>query len=250
MAGPGAVLRKLYVGAARRARSAADASGLLSRLDHRYDEAPRSVGGHLRTLFAIHDVDDLVRLDTPWWTYGAVAEVERHLAAYAGGARVFEYGSGASTVWLARRSREVHSVEHHAGFARVMRRVLADAGVAGTVDLREVPAEASDAPATRSGRRGEDHVDYTRYVRSIEEVGGQFDLVVVDGRARVQSLVAALPFLAPGGLVVLDDAQRPRYRAATSVPGLAVRHVWGWVPSLPYPRDTALVQRVEAREPA
>lgn len=250
VAGPGAALRRVYVGAARGARTAAEASGLLGHLDRRYDAAPRSVRGHVRTLFAIHDVEDLVRLDTPWWTYGAVAAVERHLADVPGGARVFEYGSGASTVWLARRSREVHSVEHHAGFAGVMRRVLAEAGVAGTVDLREVPAEATGAPVTRSGRRGEDDVDYTRYVRSIEEVGGLFDLVVVDGRARVASMLAALPHLAPGGLVVLDDAQRPRYRAATApdaVPGVAVRHVWGWVPSLPYPRDTALVRRVEAR---
>lgn len=247
MAGPGKVLRRLYVDGARGARGVATRSGVLDRLDRRYDEAPQSVGGHLRTLFAIHDVDDLVRLDTPWWTYGAVAEVEKHLAECPGGARVFEYGSGASTVWLARRSREVHSVEHHAGFAGVMRRVLADAGVADRVTLHEVPAEESGTPVTRSGRRGEDHVDYTRYVRSVEDVGGLFDLVVVDGRARVQSLKAALPYLAPGGLVVLDDAQRPRYREASALPGLAVKHVWGWVPSLPYPRDTALVRRVEAR---
>ncbi|HEY5516542.1 MAG TPA: class I SAM-dependent methyltransferase [Pengzhenrongella sp.] len=197
--------------------------------------------GHLRTLFAIHDVDDMIRLDTPWWTYGSIRVVEEHLGRLDGGARVFEYGSGASSLWLAARSGEVHTVEHDAGFAEVMRDALTRSGLADKVTLHEVPAEDSGTPVTRSGRRGEDSVDYTAYARSIELPGGDFDLVVVDGRARVACLHAALGQLAPGGLVVFDDAQRPRYRAGIRSAGLPVRAIWGMVPSLPYPRQTAVL---------
>lgn len=237
----GATLRGAYVTAARATRSVAQRSGLLDRLDRSYRTHPSSVAGHLRTLFAIHDVDDLVSLDIPWWTYGAIEAVERRLSELDGNARVFEYGSGASTVWLGNRSKEVHSVEHHAGFAQVMRRVLEQTGLTARVELLEVAAETLANPVTRSGRKGENHVDYTAYAQSIEQVGGLFDLIVVDGRARVACCLASLPFLAPGGLIVFDDSQRPRYKEGIKRSGLPVRRIWGWVPSLPYPRETALL---------
>lgn len=239
----GPVLRGIYVKTARGTRAAARRVGLLARLDRAYQRRPSGVAGHLRTLFAIHDVDDLVHLDIPWWTYGSIRTVERRLAELDGTARVFEYGSGASTVWLGNRSGEVHSVEHHAGFAEVMRRVLTAAELDDTVRLHEVAAGQSSQPATRSGRKGEDTVDYTDYVRSIETVGGLFDLVVVDGRARVACCRAAIPFLAPDGIILFDDAQRPRYREGIEGSGLEVRRIWGWVPSLPYPRQTAVLSR-------
>jgi len=226
---------------ARSIRSGAERTGLMRRLDAWYDREPHSVGGHLRTLFAIHDVDDMIRLDTPWWTYGAIRVVDEHLRSRDGQARVFEYGSGASSLWLAARSGEVHTVEHDAGFAAVMREALQRAGQDDVVTLHEVPAQVTDQPVTRSGRRGEDAVDYTDYARSVEIPGGLFDLVVVDGRARVACLRAALDHLAPGGLVVFDDAQRPRYRRGILSCGLPVRSIWGMVPSLPYPRQTAVL---------
>jgi len=237
----GPVMRRLYVGAARFMRRIAASLGLLAFLERRYQKNRRSFFGHLRTMFAIHDIDDLVHLDTPWWTYPAIAAVESHLASIEGRARVFEFGSGASTVWLGRRSGEVISVEHHAGFASIVRKVIDDAGLAYRVQIVEMAAEVSPEPAASSRRRGEDGLDYTAYAKSIEAVGGVFDLVVVDGRARIACLQAALPYLASGGIILLDDAQRPRYKDGMKASRLSVHNNWGWVPSLPYPRDTALL---------
>lgn len=242
MPGAGEVARSAYVQTSRAVRRAAARTGVLDRLDQAYRRQPASVPGHLRTLFAIHDVEDLVSLDQPWWTYGAIAEVEQHLAGLGGRARVFEYGSGASSVWLGRRAGEVHSVEHHAGFAGVMRRVLAEAGLTDVVELIEVPPAGSEHPVVPSGRRGEAGRDYAAYVASIDDVPGEFDLVVVDGRARVACMQAASRRLAPGGIILFDDTQRPRYRAGMEASGLDVRRIRGWVPSLPYPRETAVLR--------
>lgn len=226
---------------ARGLRRVAERTGVAGRLDRRYDAKPHSVRGHLRTLLAIYDVDDMIRLDTPWWTYGSIRVVDEHLRSLGGAARVFEYGAGASSLWLASRSGEVHAVEHDEGFAVVMRDALARSASGDKVTLHEVAAEVVANPVTRSRRRGEDAADYTAYVRSIEIPGGLFDLVVIDGRARVACLHAAVSRLAPGGLVVFDDAQRPRYRAGIRSAGLPVRAIWGMVPSLPYPRQTAIL---------
>jgi capsular polysaccharide biosynthesis protein len=41
--------------------------------------------------------------------------------------------------------------------------------------------------------------------------GTLFDIILVDGRERMDCLKAALPLIAPDGVVLLDDAQRRRY---------------------------------------
>lgn len=242
MSGLGDIARPLYVKGSRAARSVARRTGLYDRLDRRYREAPRSAAGHLRTLFGIYDVEELVALDQPWWTYDAIDAVTRHLEALGGAARVFEYGSGASSVWLGRRAGEVHSIEHDSWFAGVMRRLLAERGLDGTVALREITIPASSAPVVRSGRSGEEGKDFADYVAAIDDVPGEFDLVVVDGRARVACMEAASRRLAPGGVILFDDTQRSRYRAGIAASGLDVVAYRGWVPSLPLPRETSLLR--------
>ena len=249
MAQIGAVLRSSYVAGSRILRRLAAATGLLAWLDRRYDPSSHAVASHVRTLFAIHDVDDLVSLDVPWWTYGSIHAVERRLEALGGRARAFEYGSGASTVWLANRCGEVHSVEHDAWFATVMRRMLDDARLLDRVHLLEIHPTRAAAPVVRSGRRGEAELDYSGYVDSIERAGGVFDVICVDGRARVACLERAVGHLAPGGVIVFDDSQRPRYASGLARTGLRVRRIWGWVPSLPYPRQTALLSAEPEPEP-
>src|SRR3546814_1018846 len=65
------------------------------------------------SLFAIHDIERMIALGLPWWNVAATREVAEFLRARPK-ARVFEYGAGASTIWLARHAAGVVSVEHHA----------------------------------------------------------------------------------------------------------------------------------------
>ena len=58
---------------------------------------------------------------TPWWTYAATAWLR---AALNDTQRVFEFGSGGSTSWLAERVASVHSVEHDPLWERTLRRDL------------------------------------------------------------------------------------------------------------------------------
>ena len=92
------------------------------------------------SLTRAHDSIGIAKLDVPWWTYGAIDEVERWLAGRDGDVRAFEWGSGASTIWLARRVAEVHSVEHHAEFGAMIQEQLA-AWPNATLDIVEPVAE-------------------------------------------------------------------------------------------------------------
>lgn len=230
------MLREAYVSGWRAARRAAEKTGLLDRLDR----AQSRPGRHARTMFAIHDVHDLSRLDLPWWTYPAIAEVDRFLTG-RGSTRVFEYGSGASSVWLGRRSSEVHSVEHSKEFVDFLAPVLSEVP---TVTLRHVPApqrgDRAEIPSQRFGHQG---LDFADYVHSIDDVGGTFDLVVVDGRARSACLRQAVPRLADDGMIVFDNSNRGRYAEAILTSGLQATRHRGFVPSLPYMSETTLLRR-------
>ena len=62
---------------------------------------------YLRSLFAIYDPVDLMRLDIPWWTFAAIQEVEEMIASWEGEVRVFEYACGNSSYPLAAGERNV-----------------------------------------------------------------------------------------------------------------------------------------------
>lgn len=230
-------MKSTYVAVVRAVRAVLRALGVLRLLDA---WARRSRAGRwVRSLLAIYDVHELVALDTPWWTFEATDLVAAHLAERPG-ARVFEWGSGASTAWLSRRAAEVVAVEHDAAWAEQVR-PLAGPGVE-VVTVPPSPADAGTGVLSR--KPGFEGLDFTDYVAAIDRQDGVFDVVVIDGRAREACLERAVLHLADDGLIVFDNVDRRRYRDAISAqPGLEVRWTRGLTPSLPYPTRTALLRR-------
>lgn len=192
------------------------------------------------SLTKVHDSLALAALDVPWWTYGSIAAVSAWFEARPRPVRVFEYGSGASTLWLARRADEVHSVEHHREFGEMMTGELAGLG---HVTLRVIEPVVSSHPVVPSGKEGHGGLDFAGYVAAIDQVDGDFDLVVVDGRAREACLARALSRLADGGIIVFDNSLRRRYRKAIEASGLVEQRFFGLTPTLPYPECTSLLRR-------
>jgi len=233
-----------YVALARGAGRAAGAVGLIAWLDARAGTSRRAHWA--RSLFAIHDAGAMAALDVPWWTYAAIDAVAAHLAARPQ-ARVFEWGAGASTVWLARRAAHVTSVEHVPAWHARVAGLLAATGTAARVALRCVPPDAVPLadPATRSGKPGAAGQGFAAYASAIEAAPGAFDLIVVDGRARAACLGLAVGRLAPGGMIVVDNSARARYRAALRAAeraGLRAERLRGLTPALPYPEETTLLR--------
>lgn len=193
------------------------------------------------SLTSVHDSLAIAKMDVPWWSYAAIDAVQSWLDARPRPIRVFEYGSGASTFWLARRVAEVHSVEHHRGFGEMMADALA---AQPNVELRIVESTPDQRPRIGSAKEGYRGQDFSAYVNAIHDVTGEFDLVVVDGRAREACLSVALPRLAPDGLIVFDNSRRRRYRDAIRDSGASETRYFGLTPTLPYPDQTSLLRRL------
>ena len=118
--------------------------------------------------------------------------------------RCLEFGSGRSTLWLARRVAHLTSVEHDpAWFART-RQALSAQSLAN-VDYHLATGEGND-PSAYAGVAG-------------QIAPGSLAFVLVDGVFRDACANAALDRLAPGGLLVIDDAHR--YLPSRSIAPLA-----------------------------
>lgn len=231
-------MKRIYIAALRSVRSLLRATGLLRLLDAAARRSRTALW--VRSWLAIYDLEDMLALDVPWWTLASADAVEKFLRTRPG-ARVLEWGSGASTVWLARRAGAVVSVEHDPAWAVRTARALAARDLDG-VELRVV--EPRPGPGgVRSAKRGFEGLDFTAYADAIDDVDGDFDLVVIDGRAREACLVRAVDRIADGGLLVFDNVDRARYRAAVEALGSRLRVRWtrGRTPALPYPTRTALI---------
>ncbi len=120
----------------------------------------------------------------PWMTYPAVSYLNQLDVSQK---QVFEYGCGNSTRYWSQRCRKIVSVEHDADwFARMKGANLAHAEIFHAEGRAYVEMVARDAP---------------------------HDIIVIDGRWRFDCAVHCTEYLAPGGLVMLDNSER--YPAAT-----------------------------------
>lgn len=234
------LLKSIYVSLLRILAALARVTGLAGFLERRRDKGR---GWHwMSSLFAIYDIDAMVSLDVPWWTYDAIEQVDAFLASRP--VRVFEYGSGASTVWLARRAASVTSVEHDAPWYKAVTAKLPM--IEGLCPTEVKLAEASgDAPAEAlylSEKANGSLANFTAYASAIDAEDGLFDLIVVDGRARPACLKHAIPKLAPDGIIVFDNSHRARYRQSINDCGLSETRLRGLVPTLPYPDQTSILR--------
>lgn len=148
----------------------------------------------------------------PWLTYGSIRALEK---AVRRDWRVFEFGSGASTIFFGTRCDQVQSVEHDAEWCARVRSALQSLKIEN-VRLELVPPDDRPKAATfGSAFPGFEERTFQAYVRAIEPTPDRsMDLVVVDGRARPACLAAAMPKVKPGGLLILDNSERAHYRGA------------------------------------
>ena len=135
--------------------------------------------------------------EAPWLPENAIGLLDQLIQPEW---NIVETGSGASTFWLAERARSVVSFEHNPAWGGAVTGEACRRGIRNTVIF-------TDEGYPRSGLTG--HLK----ARGIKG----YDLALIDGRGRVRSIETAIPFIRPGGWIVLDNVNRPRYEKAHQV---------------------------------
>jgi len=123
----------------------------------------------------------------PWVTYSFINFIENRLDKTMD---IFEYGAGNSTLWYSKRVNSVISVEHDKKWFDKMRQL--------------VPKNVKIYYQSL-----EDRNSYFKFPSFLKK---KFDIIIIDGRERVNCIKTSINFLKKGGIIILDDSERLEYK--------------------------------------
>jgi hypothetical protein len=155
----------------------------------------------------------------PWISFAAIGFLKKIVRPDM---RVFEYGSGGSTMFWASRVQEVVSVEHDLAWYTNIKKKLDEGSFQ---HVRYILAEPVPDPNFQE-KRYQDPKDYIssdreyagknfgQYAKSIDTFpDNYFDIIIVDGRARPSCIQQGMPKLKKGGWLIIDNTERKYYLA-------------------------------------
>jgi hypothetical protein len=151
-----------------------------------------------------------------------------------------EWGSGSSSIWYLNRVRHLISVEHNIEWSKLVksriRKLMRNKDLNWTLKIippspvteSEENQLSEDLKWTASSSINGTFVDYIS-APVPPEYKGNFDLIIVDGRARMGCLRRAVQLLKrEGGILVLDNSERKIYEnQELIVPPWWIKHVTG-----------------------
>lgn len=153
---------------------------------------------------------DRLTLGIPWLTIDANRYLDEYVTKNL---KVFEFGSGSSTIFFARKKVELYSVEHDPIWYWKVKRKMESLKGNFNLLLKE-PNELIKTDNVVSSSVDSRYIgyDYSEYSNSILEFkDAYFDVILIDGRARLECLKNSLPKIKEGGLIVFDNADRTKY---------------------------------------
>jgi len=128
----------------------------------------------------------------PWLPQSTIAMLDEMLLKTD---RCLEWGSGTSTTWFADRCASILSVENDPAWYQRVRAELTEHG-RDPDSVRLLSLEPTSRPAE------------SPYVRAVDEFAdGKLDVCFVDAEHRPTCILEAMPKLATGGILILDDVQ-------------------------------------------
>jgi hypothetical protein len=153
----------------------------------------------------------------PWIAFTAIDFLNQFIEPPM---RVFEYGGGGSTIFFASRVRNLVTIEHNRKWFEGLRKEMEkNTEVKWTGRLIEPEVAASTKGLNKanpdhyySGDESFRDCIFRQYALSIDEYPDEhFDVVLIDGRARPSCLKHSMAKVTKGGLLILDNADRPYY---------------------------------------
>jgi hypothetical protein len=122
----------------------------------------------------------------PWITYSALFFLQQRIRPEM---EIFEYSCGNSTLWWSSRVKSVTSCEHDRQWFERMKGL-----VPSNVALHHIALEYGGL-----------------YSEKIKEYSNLFDVIVLDGRDRVNCAKNCLPALKADGVIIWDNSDRDDY---------------------------------------
>ena len=180
----------------------------------------------------------------PWFTYPALSMLKKLVNKNH---RVFEFGAGNSTLWWANQVREIVAVEHDKEWAKHIQDQIGPKGEVHSVPMDSnidegeshlirrffdkgltPPLSEDNDRNMRAGLTTKPFVGYA--AKLLAYPNSYFNIIVVDGMARVLCAWLAANRLDSDGFIIFDNADRSEYDIAYKIlidEGFARIDFWG-----------------------
>ena len=112
---------------------------------------------------------------------------------------VLEWGSGSSTKAIAKRVKDIVTIEHDRSYFRL-------------IESERIPnVKAYHVMRNSEEKIGNDGTlaNYYDYINLPKVFKRKFDLIFIDGRARVECAKVAVELLKPNGIILIHDYRNP-----------------------------------------
>ncbi|MCK9209747.1 MAG: hypothetical protein M0P61_02805 [Ignavibacteriaceae bacterium] len=166
---------------------------------------------------------------SPWISFTVIKFLELYLKPNM---KVFEYGSGGSTLFFAKRVEKVVSIEHNKLWFEKVNLYLQELKLKN-IDYKLFEPENDSEFHKKNIADPNDYIsddkesigkNYEKYVKSIEQFpDAYFDVVSIDGRARPSCCKHAISKIKRGGYLVFDNVETKYYAEAIA---LLMPHEW------------------------
>lgn len=159
----------------------------------------------------------------PWYTYPAIEFIEDKIKHDF---KVFEYGSGHSTLWWAKKVNEIISIESNKNWHSYLKSSLIKLENSENISLI-LSEEAQD------------------YIQKINQFPPHyFDVIIIDGDYRPECAKESYSHLKENGFIILDDSDRKYYDEILHFldeEGFYRIDFVGMTPSLVYKNSTSIL---------
>jgi hypothetical protein len=147
----------------------------------------------------------------PWLSWPCIDFLNAYLKPNQ---KVIEYGGGGSTLFFLKKGCSLVTVESSQEWADSLTAAVANqTGTAGPAwQLRLTLVSGNDDPAIDA------------YINEAD-CGGPWDVALVDGWSRSRCILAAKPFVVPGGILIVDNANQRQFHELPRAMNGWTRHV-------------------------
>ncbi|MFZ1517646.1 MAG: class I SAM-dependent methyltransferase [Ignavibacteriaceae bacterium] len=154
----------------------------------------------------------------PWFSYPFIDFLTPRLTKDL---VLFEFGSGNSTLFFAKRVKEVISVEHNKEWYQIVNSTKPS-------NVKLIQTESDSV------------TDYVGYFSSLKE---KVDIIIVDGLHRNECLINSINKLSENGVIILDDSERSEYCNGINFilgNGFKSLEFWGIAPTVLFKKCTTI----------
>ncbi len=137
----------------------------------------------------------------PWINYSVIQFLHDSINPNM---KVLEFGAGGSSIFFLNRSVNLFSIEHERAWIHEVKK-----RVSSSHSAKWSPCLVLSKDKDKSVPNVDD------YLAPLQKISNaSLDLVFVDGRHRVESIKRSMNLLKDGGVMILDNSDRPHYRDA------------------------------------